>query len=237
MPEENSLLYSLINPLLVKLLHLPEGTAVIPEHVLMAMVVVLGCLILFPLIRRRIRTTNPGYFQQILEVGVEWVLRLLTSNIGPKGIKYLPLIGTLGVFILFANLLGIVPGFLPPTSNINTTVGLALVSFVYYNMMGVREKGLLNYVKQFGGAVWWMSPLIFPIEVISHFARPLSLSIRLFGNIFGDHVLIFVFFSLFPLIVPLPMICLSIFVAGMQTYIFVLLSTIYIAGAVAAEEH
>jgi len=237
MPEEHSLLYSLINPLLVKLFHLPEDASVIPEHILMAMVVVVGCLILFPLIRRRLRPTNPGYFQQTLELGVEWLLRLLTSNIGPKGRKYLPLIGTLGIFILFANLLGIVPGFLPPTSNINTTVGLALVSFCYYNMMGVREKGLINYMKQFGGAVWWLSPLIFPIEVISHLARPLSLSIRLFGNIFGDHILIMVFFALFPLLVPLPMICLSLFVAGIQTYIFVLLSTIYIAGAVAAEEH
>jgi len=237
MLEEHSVLYSLINPILVKLFHLPEGASVIPEHVLMAMVVVVVCLILFPLIRRRLRTTNPGYFQQVLELGVEWLIRLLTSNIGPQGRKYLPLIGTLGVFILFANLLGIVPGFLPPASNINTTVGLALVSYVYYNMVGFRDKGLVKYLKQLGGPVSWMFPLFFPIEVISQFARPLSLSLRLFGNIFGDHVLMMVFFSLFPLIVPLPMICLSMFVAGIQTYIFVLLSTIYIAGAVAAEEH
>lgn len=174
--------------------------------------------------------------QNILELGVTFAVDLLESIIGRDGRRYLPLVGTLAFFILFSNLLGLVPGFLAPTDHLGTTAVLGLTVFVVTHWVGVRANGA-GYLKHFLGPVLWLAPLMFLIEVISHLARPVSLSVRLFGNMFGDHQVFGLFSSLVPLVVPVLALVLGLFVALIQTFVFCLLSTMYIAGAVAHEEH
>ena len=151
---------------------------------------------------------------------------------------YLPLVGTLFVFILCSNYLGLVPGFMAPTSSINVTLGCALTIWVYYHFQGFKEQGVVNYIKHFAlppGSPLWMAPLMFVIEIISHLSRVMSLSLRLFGNIFGEELVIAILFGLVPFIIPLPMMFLGLITGGLQAFIFVLLSIIYLQGAVAVE--
>jgi F-type H+-transporting ATPase subunit a len=166
---------------------------------------------------------------------------MMEQWIGPKGPRYLPLVGTLFVFILCSNYLGLVPGFMAPTSSINVTLGCALTIWVYYHFHGFKEQGVVNYIKHFAlppGSPIWMAPLMFIIEIISHLSRVMSLSLRLFGNIFGEELVIAILFGLVPFIIPLPMMFLGLITGGLQAFIFVLLSIIYLQGAVAVEhEH
>ena len=175
----------------------------------------------------------------IFELFSEMVLRFLDDILGHRGREFLPLIGTLGFFILFSNLLGLVPGFLPPTDNLNTTVACALVVFFATHYYGVKAHGI-KYLRHFLGPVLWLSPLMLPIEIISHLARVLSLSMRLFGNIMADHMLLSLTLAA-PLILPLflsPLsMVLGVFVSLIQTFIFMLLSMIYISLAVEEAEH
>jgi len=150
--------------------------------------------------------------------------------------KYFPLLASCFFFILFMNLLGLIPGFLPPTQKMNITLGLALVIFFSTHYFGVRENGLA-YFKHFLGPVWWMAPLMLPIEIISHLARPMSLSLRLFGNMTGDHAVVAAFLGLTPYVIPTIFLGLGTFISFLQAFVFTLLSMIYIAGAVAHEEH
>ena len=154
--------------------------------------------------------------------------------IGPQAEKYFPLIGSLFVFILFCNLLGIIPGFLPPTSNIYTNAACAIIVFIYYNYQGFKEHGI-GYLKQFAGPLIWIAPLMFLIEILSHLFRPFSLSVRLFGNIFGDHTVLSIFSDLIPLIVPVIFLILGLAVALIQAFIFSALSAVYIGLAVSHE--
>jgi F-type H+-transporting ATPase subunit a len=174
---------------------------------------------------------RPGVLQQILELFTEVVGKFLDDIIGHDGRKYMPVIGTFSVLILVSNLTGLIPGFMPPTGSIIVTLALALCSFVAYNFYGLKVHGF-GYIKHFVGPIALMAPLFFPIEIVSHVARPMSLAIRLFGNIFGDHQVGGVFLHLVPFGIPVPFILLGIFVAFVQTLVFVLLSMIYIAGAV-----
>ena len=210
---------------------------VIPDHVVLAVFVALlligGALFLRP----RIRVEEPGRLQLALEAVVGALLDMLYENIGRKGRKFLGLVGTLGLFIFVCNLLGLVPGFASPTTNLNVPVGCALVTFVYYNYQGIREHGPFNYFKHFLGPVLPLAIIMLPIEIISHLSRILSLSIRLFGNIFGEELVILVLASLIPLLVPLPMMFFAIFGGLLQAYVFIMLTMIYLSGAVAAEEH
>jgi F-type H+-transporting ATPase subunit a len=224
--------------------------AFIPDHVAMAWVVMALLGFLSILCTRGLQPV-PGPLQSVMEVTVEAFYALIDSIIGHHGRKYLPLLGAAGLFILLANLLGLVPGFKSPTANINTTAALALTVFVAYHAFGIREQGALTYAKHFLGPVGalpkalliFMGPVLVPVfilvEVIGHCARVLSLSIRLFGNIFGEDAVILFLFFLAPLIAPLPMMGLAIFTSVVQALVFVMLSTIYIAGAVehAHEEH
>ena len=167
---------------------------------------------------------------------------MMEQWIGPKGPRYFPLVGTLFVFILLSNYLGLVPGFMAPTSSLNVTLGCALTIWVYYHFQGIKEQGVVNYLKHFamppGCAGRWMAPLMLVIEIISHLARVMSLSLRLFGNIFGEELVILIFFSLMPFVLPLPMMFLALITGGLQAFIFALLSIIYLQGAVAVEhEH
>jgi F-type H+-transporting ATPase subunit a len=173
--------------------------------------------------------------RNLLELLVAFLYGIAGDILGHHAKKYMPLLGTCFFFILFMNLLGLIPGFVPPTDKMNITVGLAVVIFMSTHFFGIREHGIA-YLKHFLGPVWWMAPLMLPIELISHLARPLSLSLRLFGNITGDHMVVTIFLGLVPFVVPSIFYGLGVFVSFMQAFIFTVLSMIYISGAVAHEE-
>ncbi len=165
---------------------------------------------------------------------IDFLFDLFTNMLGSKenAKRYFPILGASFFFILFANLLGIVPGFLPPTGNFNTPVACAIVIFVLYNYYGFKENGI-SYLKHFAGPVLFLAPLMFIIEVISHFVRPISLSLRLFMNITGDHMVLGVFTNLVHYIIPAIFVGLGIFVSILQAFIFTVLSAIYISLATA----
>lgn len=217
-----------------------EHGIVIPNYLVMVMLIVAGLTVLALIIRSRLSVENPGKLQIVAEDAVTALLNLLEEWIGPKGRKYLPLIGTFGIFILCGNYMGLIPGLMAPTSSINVTLGCAITTWVYYHFHGIKEQGIIGYIKHFWappGAPWVIGFLYFPIEIISHAARVMSLSLRLFGNIFGEEMVILILFSLIPFLVPLPMMFLGLITGGLQAFIFVLLSIIYLQGAVAVEHH
>jgi F-type H+-transporting ATPase subunit a len=210
----------------------------VPDYLVMVLLIVIAVTALALFMRSRLSVENPGKIQILLEDGINAVGGLLEEWIGPTGREYLPLIATLGIFILLGNYMGLVPGLMAPTSSINVTLGCALTSWVYYHIQGVREQGALAYIKHFAlppGAPVFIAPLMFVIEIISHLSRVMSLSLRLFGNIFGEELVILILFSIVPFIVPLPMMLLGLVTGGLQAFIFVLLSVIYLSGAVAVE--
>jgi F-type H+-transporting ATPase subunit a len=207
----------------------------VPDYIVMCLLIALALILLLGLSSRKLSLV-PSKRQSILELIIQTFEGLLVDTIGERGKKYLPLIATVGLFILFCNLIGLVPGFMSPTSKLNVTIGCALVVFVYYHFQGIRAQGLFKYLKHFAGPVPLLAPLMIPIEIISHFSRPVSLSIRLFGNIFAEEVLIVIMASIIPFFLPLPFMAIAIFTAIIQSFVFVLLACIYIAGAVAHEE-
>ncbi len=170
------------------------------------------------------------------DAAAEAILKLLEGVMGEEAIKYLPLIGSIFFYIFFCNLLSVIPGFVPPTDNINTNIPIALTVFVYYHTVGIREHGLKGYLRHFAGPIIWLAPLMFSLEMISHCVRPVSLSVRLFGNITGDHMVLGIFSQLIPLIVPVVFMSLALFVAFIQAFVFSLLSTVYIALATEHED-
>jgi len=172
----------------------------------------------------------PGRMQNVMEVIIDGLHALLIDTMGEHGKKFFPLIATLGLSILTANLIGIIPGFESPTANINTNLAMALVVFFSTHVVGVITHGF-KYIKQFLGPVWWLIPLMLPIELISHLSRPLSLTFRLFGNIAGEDIVLLVVLLLVPLLVPLPIMFLMIFTSVVQALVFVLLAMMYIGGA------
>jgi F-type H+-transporting ATPase subunit a len=191
-------------------------------------------LILLGWLATRRMDIYPGKIQNVMEVIVAAFKNLLIDTMGPRGMRFFPLIATIGFFILFSNLIGLVPGFDSPTGSLNTTVAMALVVFFLTHIVGVQMQGM-KYFKQFVGPVWWLIPLMMPIEIISHLSRPLSLSVRLMGNMSGGHIVLAVIFILVPLLIPLPILILKILISVIQTLVFMLLSMMYIAGAM--EEH
>jgi F-type H+-transporting ATPase subunit a len=191
---------------------------------------VMAMLALFSFLATRRMNILPGRFQNVMEVIIGGFDSLLTDTMGHEGRKFFPLIATLGLYILTSNLLGLIPGFESPTANLNTTVSMAVVVFVMTHIVGVKVHGV-KYFKQFMGPVWWLTPLMMPIEIISHLSRPLSLSVRLFGNIMGEDIVLAVVLLLVPLLVPLPVFVLMIFTSCIQTLVFMLLAMMYIAGA------
>jgi F-type H+-transporting ATPase subunit a len=191
---------------------------------------VMALLALFAFLATRRMNLVPGRFQNVMEVIIGGLHSLLTDTMGHEGRKFFPLIATLGLYILTSNLLGLIPGFESPTANLNTTVSMAIVVFVMTHAVGVKVHGV-KYFKQFMGPVWWLTPLMLPIEIISHLSRPLSLSVRLFGNIMGEDIVLAVVLLLVPFLIPLPVIALMIFTSCIQTLVFMLLAMMYIAGA------
>ncbi|HEY3275711.1 MAG TPA: F0F1 ATP synthase subunit A [Syntrophorhabdaceae bacterium] len=175
-------------------------------------------------------------FGNLVEVMAEGVSGIIVDTMGPRGKEFVLLVGTLGLFILFNNLAGFIPGFLPATDNVNTTFACSLTVFVMTHYYGVKEHGI-KYLKQFMGPVGWLAPIMIPIEIVGHIARPLSLGLRLFGNIFGDHLVTGIFFGLIPFLLPVPFMALGLFVAFVQTFVFMMLAMAYFSGAISHEEH
>ncbi|MCC6619651.1 MAG: F0F1 ATP synthase subunit A [Deltaproteobacteria bacterium] len=170
------------------------------------------------------------------DILMEAILGLMT-NMMPRerALRFLPLVTAAAVFILISNLLGLVPGFVPPTQNLNTTLALGIIAFVYYNYQGIRQVGLLKYLKHFLGPLLPLAPLILVIEIISHCVRPLSLGLRLMGNMFGDHQVLFIFMSFGLPLIPLPLMALGLMVCIVQTVVFTLLFIVYLS--LATEDH
>jgi len=172
----------------------------------------------------------PGRLQNFLEVVIGGLKNLLVDTMGKEGMRFFPLMATIALFILVCNLGGIIPGFYSPTANLNTNLSMALVVFLLTHIVGVRIHGV-KYIKQFMGPVWWMAPLMIPVEIIGHLARPLSLTMRLFGNIFGEDLVLIVLLFLVPFLMPIPMLVLMIFTSVLQAFVFTLLAMMYISGA------
>jgi len=216
----------------------------LPHHVSNAIVVVVLLMIVAYLGTRGLRRDQKKSFvpeakltfRTAGEMIVEGILKIVKDNMGPRGPEFMMIIGALALFILVSNVLGLIPGFHSPTENINTTAACAITVFFFTHYYGFREHGV-KYLKQFIGPVVWLAPIMIIIELISHLVRPLSLSVRLFGNIFGDHTAFAIFFFLVPLVIPLPMMALGLFVAIVQTFVFILLSMAYFSGAIEGHEH
>jgi F-type H+-transporting ATPase subunit a len=195
-------------------------------------VLVVGLLLLsFLVLRSRLSVESPGGLQHIFESFQGFVEGQSHDIIGHQSERFTPFLAALGLFILVANLFGVVPGLEAPTSSPVVPLGLALCTFVYYQAYGFRQNGI-KYLKHFLGPVWWLSPLMIVVEVISHLARVLSLTIRLFANMFAGDMLTLVFLSLIPIAVPAVFLGLHIAVAFLQAYVFVLLTMVYLAAAV-----
>ncbi len=215
-----------------------EGNEVIgwlPDHVCMVLAVFLFCAVFFPLASRKFRRDTPGAVQNVIEVFVDFLRGLIKENIPHHGSKYLPIVGGFFFFIMLCNFCGLFFFLQPATSNLNVTFALSITCFLYFNASGIRANGLLGYLKHFMGPVLALAPLMFLIEMIGNFARALSLSMRLFGNIFGEHTAHGIFEGLCPIIVPWPMMALGIFGTLLQAYVFTLLTTVYLGGATAHE--
>lgn len=201
------------------------------DHVIAALVSFL-LLTLVAIVVKSGKNLIPGTLQQVNEVTLSGLDNMLRENMGDRGRQFLPLVGTLAFFIFLSNLLGMIPAFSAATGNFNTTVACAVIVFIYYNYQGFKEHGIA-YIKHFMGPVPWMAPLMFPIEIISHLARPFSLAIRLFGNISGEHAVSGAFYLLAGWLLPVPLMAFGLFAAFLQTFVFVLLTTLYIAGSIA----
>ncbi len=179
----------------------------------------------------------PSGSQNVLEAYLQGVAAMGADVMGrEKAMRYLPLVATLGLFIGVANLIGIIPGFEAPSAALNFTLALALIVFVYYNFEGIRRNGVIEYFKHFMGPVGWLAPLMFPIEIVSHISRIISLSFRLFGNIKGDDMFLAVMLLLAPFLLPIVPFALLLFSAILQAFIFMILTYVYLGGAVTLHE-
>lgn len=214
----------------------------LPSHVAYAIVVIVLLMVVAYLATRGLRKEPQKYFvpagkltfRTAGEMIVEGILKLVKDNMGARGPEFMMIIGTLALFIFVSNILGLIPGFHSPTDTLNTTGACALTVFFLTHIYGFREHGI-KYLKQFTGPMIWLAPLMIPVELIGHIVRPVSLSIRLFGNIFGDHFVVAIIFGLVPLLIPVIMMGLGLFVAIVQTLVFILLSMAYFSLAI--EEH
>ncbi len=215
-------------------LHSRYPQAPIPNYVAMQILVFVLLTLVFVLVRSRLSVENPGALQHVVESMDGMINQQSFEIIGHGYERYTNYLVTLGIFILTCNLIGLIPGFEAPTAVPSVPLGCAVVTWFYYHMHGIREKGP-GYIKNFLGPVWWLAPLMFVIEVASHLARILSLTVRLFANMFAGDMVTLVFFSLFPIAIPVLFMLLHIGVSFIQTYIFVLLATVYIGEAVAHE--
>jgi F-type H+-transporting ATPase subunit a len=216
----------------------------IPWYTVMFVIACILSVVIIWIFKGQLSEDEPGYGQQTLEVGVLAIRSMIEDIIGPQGLKYFPVVLTFAVLILVSNLMGLFPLFMSPTAAVSVTFALGISSFLYYNWIGIKENGIFGHLKHLWGPIWWIGPLIFPIEVISNFIRPFSLGIRLFGNLFADEKVVHTVSGLAPPITwlgPLFLMPLSIFVSFIQTFVFILLSQLYLSevshGEHAEHEH
>jgi F-type H+-transporting ATPase subunit a len=200
----------------------------------MEILVALVLLAFFALVRVTLSVEKPGPAQHIAEMLHGLVSDQAESIIGYGYERFVPYVTVVFVFILLCNLIGLVPGFITPTSKPWVPLGLATLTFLYYQYQGVRANGF-GYIKQFLGPIWWIAPLMLPIEIISHLARVLSLTVRLYANMFASDMVILVFFSLIPIVGSVPFLALHLGVSVIQAVVFMLLTLIYLSQAVAHE--
>jgi F-type H+-transporting ATPase subunit a len=217
----------------------PDGEKIwLQDNVVMALLLFAALAVILPLAKRTFRKRSPNWFQNLNEMIILAVRDLIDDVVGHgAGKKYLPLLGAFSYFILLSNLMGFFFFLTPPTSSFQTTLALAITSFIFFNVQGIREHGVGSYLAHFMGPMKALAIIVFPVEIISILARIGSLSLRLAGNVGGEHLATGIFFGMVPILVPWPMMLLGLIGALLQTFIFVILSTIYIAGAVAHEEH
>jgi len=207
------------------------------DHIVMQLLVALIMIVLFLILRSSLSVDKPSNLQHIFELIHGFVTEQADDQVGHhEGRHHVVLFETLFIFLLLANLIGIVPQFVSPTQFVYVPAGCALIAFCYYNFIGLKKQGLLKYSKQFLGPIPAMAPLMIPIEIIAHLARPLSLTIRLFANMYAGEQVTLVFLSLTYLVGPSIFMGLHVFVSLLQAYIFMLMTMMYVAGAV-AEEH
>jgi F-type H+-transporting ATPase subunit a len=250
MEHHYSFLFKPVNDLLIKLFGEPSEKYLqmmgathgevywLPDHVIMAMLVVAVVAAVVIPVSRKLSVDAPGRLQQMLELTISGLHELVEDVVGHgNGMRFLPFIGGLAVFIFVSNIFGLFYFIQPPTANPSTTFALSITAFIFYNIVGVRDNGVFKYLKHFAGPLPLLAPLMVPIEIISHLARILSLALRLFGNIFGEHTATGIFFAMFPFVVPWPMMGLGIFGSLLQAFIFIMLTMAYLQGAVAHEEH
>jgi F-type H+-transporting ATPase subunit a len=216
--------------------HPPEN----PNHpwenwITMEILVVVIILVVFGVLRSRLSADKPGKLQMTFEALYNFVAGQAREGIDHGSAKYVPFFGTLFIFILFMNLIGVIPGFESPTMSPAVPAALAVSVFFYYHWMGVRAQGVGKYLLHFAGPIWWLAPIMIPIEFISHLARPLSLTVRLFANMFAGERVTMTFLSLTFIAAPAIFMGLHVFVAFLQAFIFMLLAVIYVGSAVAHE--
>ncbi len=210
-----------------------HGQMLMVSHLVLVAIIV---LIIAKMATKSLRAV-PNTTQNVVESYLGGVISMGKDVIGEElARKYLPLVATSGLFIFVSNVIGIIPGFESPTGNVNITLPLALLVFFYYNYEGIRENGFISYFSHFMGPVKLLAPLMFPIELVSHLSRIISLSFRLFGNIKGDDLFLWVILMLAPYIAPLAPYVLLTFSAILQTFVFMILIYVYLAGAVAIDE-
>jgi F-type H+-transporting ATPase subunit a len=205
------------------------------NYIVMQIVVALLIMAVFSILRSSLSVDKPGTLQLLMEELLGFLKAQSTENVGKRGPRYLVMFGTLFIFILFCNLIGVIPGLESPTQVPYVPAGCAMLVFVYYNYLGIRENGLGKYLAHFAGDTPFLAPLMIPIEIISHLARPLSLTIRLFANMFAGDKVTAVFLALTYLVLPAVFMGLHVFVGFLQAYIFALLTMVYVGGAIAHE--
>jgi F-type H+-transporting ATPase subunit a len=235
MPEQELWLTKLLNDHLaglanaiLTLVRLPAEARPWTNWLSMELLVIAVLVLLVAFVRSRLSVDKPGATQHIFEL-IYGFVEMTMDEVGlHHGERYMPFFGTLFIFILFMNLFGIIPGLQAPTMYIYVTLGLAVATFIYYNFHGVRELGLFGYLKQFLGPVWWLVWLMIPLELISHLARVLSLSVRLYANMFAGDQVTGAFMALTKVVAPVIFMCLHIFVGLLQAYIFMILAIIYV---------
>lgn len=215
-----------------------DPSHVIPDYLAMIVVLVVALTAFALLVRSQLSVENPGKLQVLMEDYVGAFNSLADDWIGPGGRPYVPLVATIFTFILLCNLSGLVPGLMAPTTNLNVTLGCAAVVWVFYHIEGVRAQGLGAYLKHFvmpPGMPAWLAPIMLVIEPISHAARLLSLTLRLFGNLFGEELVVAILAMLVPFVIPLPLMALGLITSFLQALIFALLTMVYLQGAITLE--
>jgi F-type H+-transporting ATPase subunit a len=204
------------------------------NFIVMQFVVVAFLMVIFALLRTRLSSERPGGLQHTFELFYEFIRGQAEDQIGHEGRRYVVFFGTIFIYILTANLVGLIPLFESPTKTASVTAGCAMATFFYYNLLGIQTHGF-KYILHFMGPEWWLAPLMFPIEIISHIARPLSLTIRLYANMFAGEQVTLVFLKMTYFIIPVVFMGLHVFVGLVQAYIFMLLTMAYVGGSVAHE--